>query len=114
MPVSTMTLPARPGFDRSRASPSDCEKIPGHGGVSNRPEEVQIANRQWTSTTMRDKYCFTQEHLPGGGVMTSHLPKGISDQMLHRIFSEYLEMPGLRLTRRQAQRLWGLDEETCA
>ena len=46
--------------------------------------------------------------------MTSHLPKGISDQMLHRIFSEYLEMPGLRLTRPQAQRLWGLDEETCA
>jgi hypothetical protein len=23
-------------------------------------------------------------------------------------------MPGLRLTRQQAQRLWGLDEETCA
>lgn len=22
-------------------------------------------------------------------------------------------MPGLRLTRRQAQRLWGLDEDTC-
>ena len=26
---------------------------------------------------------------------------------------EYLEMPGLRLTRQQAQRLWGLDEQTC-
>ena len=31
-----------------------------------------------------------------------------------RVWSEFLEMPGLRLTRRQAQRLWGLDEATCA
>ena len=37
-----------------------------------------------------------------------------ADYMLRRIRSEYLEMPGLRLTRRQAQRLWGLDEHTCA
>lgn len=27
--------------------------------------------------------------------------------------SEYLEMPGLSLTKPQAQRLWGLDSETC-
>jgi hypothetical protein len=32
---------------------------------------------------------------------------------LERIRAEYLEMPGLHLTRRQAQRLWGLDESTC-
>lgn len=36
------------------------------------------------------------------------------DAMLHRIRGEYLDMPGLRLTRPQAQRLWGLDEPTCA
>jgi len=35
------------------------------------------------------------------------------DQMLSRICGEYLEMPGLSLTREQAQRLWGIDEETC-
>ena len=34
--------------------------------------------------------------------------------LLRRIRCEYLEMPGLRLTRPQAQRLWGLDEQTCA
>jgi hypothetical protein len=34
--------------------------------------------------------------------------------MLQRICGEYLEMPGLQLTLGQAQRLWGLDEETCA
>jgi hypothetical protein len=33
--------------------------------------------------------------------------------VLRRIQSEYLEMPGLRLTTDQAQRLWGLDRETC-
>jgi hypothetical protein len=36
------------------------------------------------------------------------------DHMLRRIRGEYLEMPGLRLTDRQAQRLWGLDQHTCA
>ena len=36
------------------------------------------------------------------------------EQIVRRIRGEYLEMPGLRLTRPQAQRLWGLDEQTCA
>jgi hypothetical protein len=35
------------------------------------------------------------------------------DQVLDRIRGEFLEMPGLRLTRAQAQRLWGLDEQLC-
>ena len=36
-----------------------------------------------------------------------------SEQMLRRIRSEYVEMPGLQLTPQQAQRLWGLDEDSC-
>lgn len=31
-----------------------------------------------------------------------------------RAEAEYREMPGLSLTLPQAQRLWGLDQETCA
>jgi hypothetical protein len=38
----------------------------------------------------------------------------VTDQVLRRIRNEYLEMPGLRLTVCQAQRLWGLDAETCS
>ena len=34
-------------------------------------------------------------------------------EWVHRIESEYLEMPGLSLTRDQAQKLWGLDSMTC-
>jgi hypothetical protein len=33
--------------------------------------------------------------------------------LLLRIRGEFLEMPGLRLTLRQAMRLWHLDAETC-
>ena len=33
--------------------------------------------------------------------------------ILRRIRGEYLEMPGLRLTAAQAQRLWGLDRAAC-
>jgi len=32
---------------------------------------------------------------------------------LIRIEAEYREMPGLRLTREQVKRLWGLDDEVC-
>lgn len=35
------------------------------------------------------------------------------DSLLERICGEFMEMPGLRLTCAQAQRLWGLDEPTC-
>ena len=35
------------------------------------------------------------------------------DRMLRRIQGEFLEMPGLRLTCRQAQRLWNLDQLVC-
>jgi hypothetical protein len=34
-------------------------------------------------------------------------------QVVRRIQGEYLEMPGLRLTTAQAQRLWGLDCAMC-
>ena len=33
--------------------------------------------------------------------------------VLRRIRGEYIEMPGLRLTTAQAQRLWGLDRAAC-
>jgi len=33
--------------------------------------------------------------------------------VLRRVKGEYLEMPGLRLTIAQAQRLWGLDRAVC-
>ena len=32
---------------------------------------------------------------------------------LQRVCCEFLEMPGLHLTCKQAQRLWGLDEPVC-
>ena len=33
--------------------------------------------------------------------------------VLERVRAEFLEMPGLRLTRAQARRLWALDEALC-
>ena len=46
--------------------------------------------------------------------MAFHPPAGISEQMLQRIYSEYLEMPGLKLTSQQASRLWHLDAAASA
>ena len=36
-----------------------------------------------------------------------------NDDALRLIRSEYLEMPGLHLTKQQVQRLWKLDAQTC-
>lgn len=35
------------------------------------------------------------------------------DDVLRRVQGEFIEMPGLRLTPAQAQRLWGLDRASC-
>ena len=35
------------------------------------------------------------------------------DDVLQRIQGEFVEMPGLRLTAVQAQRLWGLERDVC-
>jgi sulfite reductase beta subunit-like hemoprotein len=37
----------------------------------------------------------------------------LSEATLRRIRAEFLEMPGLKLTTRQAQQLWGIDRATC-
>ena len=45
--------------------------------------------------------------------MFVQLPDEAKRALVRRVRSEFLEMPGLRLTQSQAQRLWGLDEATC-
>jgi len=40
--------------------------------------------------------------------------KSINPRVLQRLRGEYLEMPGLKLTAEQAQRLCGMDQQTCA
>jgi hypothetical protein len=37
----------------------------------------------------------------------------VDRHLLMRIRMEYVEMPGLRLTSRQASRLWNLDQAAC-
>jgi hypothetical protein len=36
-----------------------------------------------------------------------------NEQLLRKVWTEYVEMPGLCLTREQAQRLWSIDAQTC-
>jgi hypothetical protein len=43
-----------------------------------------------------------------------HTDDRVIDQLLKRFWAEYADMPGLRLTSAQAQRLWSVDEGTCA
>ena len=42
------------------------------------------------------------------------MPNHADECLLRRVQDEYVEMPGLRLTPAQAQRLWAIDADTCA
>jgi hypothetical protein len=44
--------------------------------------------------------------------MMSHTPP-LTEATRRRVRAEFLEMPGLKLTVSQAQRLWGMDQPTC-
>jgi hypothetical protein len=44
--------------------------------------------------------------------MTAHAEPAPVD-WVHLVKAEYLEMPGLQLTRPQVRRLWALEERTC-
>jgi hypothetical protein len=37
----------------------------------------------------------------------------VDDRLAGLVQAEFCEMPGLRLTHTQAERLWSLDEDTC-
>jgi len=39
--------------------------------------------------------------------------RAAQEETVRRIRAEFLEMPGLKLTVPQAQRLWGIDRSTC-
>ena len=41
------------------------------------------------------------------------IPVGLAEDTVRRVRAEFLEMPGLKLTVPQAQRLWGVDRPTC-
>jgi hypothetical protein len=41
------------------------------------------------------------------------IPVSTAEATLRRVRAEFLEMPGLKLTVSQAQRLWGFDRPTC-
>ena len=49
--------------------------------------------------------CMTTVEAP---IAEPHHDEGITS-LLHRIRSEFIEMPGLRLTPAQAARLWGME-----
>src|ERR671915_330450 len=53
-----------------------------------------------------------QRSAVGVGPTKEEQPMRIDD-VLQRIQGEFVEMPGLRLTAAQAQRLWGLERDVC-
>jgi hypothetical protein len=62
------------------------------------------------SLSVADGHDSLQEHR---GALTKPAQDQPLECVLRRIRGEYIEMPGLRLTTAQAQRLWGPDRAAC-
>ena len=58
----------------------------------------------------RERFAIHQERTKEMNMAAQPQP---IDDVLRRVQGEYTEMPGLRLTTAQAQRLWGLDRSAC-
>jgi hypothetical protein len=69
--------------------------------------DIRAASGGLPLALIRDMPTSTPEHIFEGEMRSSLSP------LVQRIESEYLEMPGLKLTEAQAQRLWGLDAASC-
>jgi hypothetical protein len=55
----------------------------------------------------------TPQGAPGNNKGKQDMAQQQPHEVLQRVQGEYIEMPGLRLTSAQAQRLWGLDRAAC-
>src|SRR6266540_7570881 len=69
--------------------------------------EAHVAGASTMSSSFRGKIMTTVE-----APITEHPHDEGVTSLLHRIRSEFLEMPGLRLTPTQAARLWGMERQT--
>jgi hypothetical protein len=69
--------------------------------------EVHVTGASTMSISSRGKIMTTVE----APIAEHHHDEGITS-LLHRIRSEFNEMPGLRLTPAQAARLWGMERHT--
>jgi hypothetical protein len=70
------------------------------------PRTVQTGRVRRADTRAADAH-------PSGMTISAPAAAPMSITLLHRIRGEFLEMPGLHLTRSQAARLWHLDPDTC-
>src|SRR6266536_3032964 len=75
---------------------------------------------RFTSTSIRAggtsvaPYVMFPSKTIGGQPEMNSEPVRATEEVLRRVQGEFLEMPGLRLTSAQAQRLWGLDAASCS
>jgi hypothetical protein len=65
------------------------------------PRHGNCSDRAWKSNNVKGE----------GTIMTAE--ESSVTEWLRLIQAEYLEIPGLRLTKPQVQRLWGLDPRMC-
>ena len=113
-------------------SPPGILVVGGYGVVGRRiaiqlasrvPDRVVIAGRDARGLKQTIGLCVGNVHVSrvfsvwervaGRRHMSETMVVITMNHLLCRIRGEFLEMPGLRLTHRQAQRLFGLDQHTC-
>lgn len=74
----------------------------------------ELTRRPGGALTVRRAMLAAASQPPPGTSAVERRDHLSREELLLRVALEYYEMPGLRLTRPQAQRLFGLREDVCA
>ena len=119
--AAQLAPPALPnGIFIARPFPPIAGEFPMQHSTSSRPARRRRSGRH-ANQVLAER--VRRGHTACSGSLHSHKSEGTvsenliifsREEVLRLIRGEYLEMPGLRLTHAQAQRLWGLDAQTCA
>jgi Fic family protein len=75
---------------------------------------IEVVSSEGRLSWAKTAVALTQTKSVGDEIEQNIQCRGeVNDALLQRIYDEFLEVPGLQLTAKQAQRVWGPDESTC-
>jgi hypothetical protein len=96
----------------TKAVPSAFAVDVSHSGSARLTRSVTAHDHSWRDDVV-PRLGAIDDDIRRKGALTIWGQREPLEVILRRVRGEYIEMPGLRLTVTQAQRLWGLDRAAC-
>lgn len=100
-------------FEHRETADMRAERCPTHGDPRIPEGSLQSVDTLHDENSMAYRLLQSDRSRSTSTGETEDMAQQQPHDVLRRVQGEYIEMPGLRLTTAQAQRLWGLDRAAC-